>query len=49
MKTFGAVSTAVAAATVFASSVYGQIDPIVIKVESITLELSTPLTKPSLC
>jgi hypothetical protein len=31
MKTFGAVSTALAAATLFASSVYGQVDPIVIK------------------
>ena len=49
MKTFGAVSTAVAAATVFASSVYGQIDPIVIKVESTTLEfVDHSLTKPSL-
>jgi hypothetical protein len=35
MKTFGAVPTALAAATVFASSVYGQVDPIVIKVELI--------------
>lgn len=31
MKSFGAVSTVVAAATVFASSVYAQLDPIVIK------------------
>jgi short-subunit dehydrogenase len=44
MKTLGAISTVVAAATVFASSVYGQLDPIVIKVESFMPSVSTPLT-----
>lgn len=44
MKTFGAASTAVAAATIFASSVYGQLDPIVIKVQSVLPAASTALT-----
>ena len=39
MKSFGTLSTAVAAATVFASSVYGQLDPIVIKVLPLVLRV----------
>lgn len=45
MKAFGAVSTAVTAATIFASSVYGQIDPIVIKVQAVLPSVPTHLTK----